>query len=497
METKKQPILEHEIQEDEDEEEQLRRRPVSPFGVYFHSRSIQLAIIAVLEIEQLIDIPLSDIVSLLHTLLLPLHPRFSSVIVTGKDGEQRWKKVEINVKDHIRTAVFPAGKSPEYYDNCLQDYLSKLSADQFPETRPLWEIHFFKYPTTAAAGHVIFKIHHAIGDGYSLMAALLSCFKRFDDPSLPLTFPNNRIRRQVDDVEGGGGGRRKPATIISRALSAAVNTVSDMWLSFSKAKVAADDISPIRSGEIGVGYRPISAATMTFSLDQIKEMKSRLGVTVNDVVTSIVFLGTRMYMQEMKPGSEDADTTAIVLLNTRMLRSYNSVKDMMKPDTESPWGNRFAFLHITLPKLMIPKLDHAEKWTTTMQRRSVEFLKASRTVIQNKRSSIAVHLNAKMLDLYWKLKGSEAASRYVYLAVKNTSMAITNMIGPTEKMTLAGHHVKGMYFIAAGNPQNLTVTMVSYMGQMRVTIGVEKDFIDPNKLKSCIQAAFDLLKSTI
>ncbi|CAN1351389.1 Wax ester synthase/diacylglycerol acyltransferase 4 [Linum perenne] len=168
-----------------------------------------------------------------------------------------------------------------------------------------------------------------------------------------------------------------------------------------------------------------------------------------------------------------------------MLRSYNSVQDMMKPDTESPWGNRFAFLHITLPKLMVPRDDAG-----------LEFLKTARTIIQKKRSSIAVHLNAKILDLYWKLKGSEAAATYVYLAVKNTSMAITNMIGPTEKMTLADHHVKGIYFLIAGNPQNLTVTMVSYMGQMRVTIGAEKGFIDPNKLKSCIQSAFDLLRES-
>ncbi|CAN1351391.1 Wax ester synthase/diacylglycerol acyltransferase 6 [Linum perenne] len=449
----------------EEEDDQRQLPPVSPFGVYFHSQSIQLSIIAVLEIEQPIQIQISTIVTLLNTLLLPLHPRFSSVIVAGKDGDQHWRKVKTNVADHIRTAVFPPGNSPEYYEH-----------------RPLWEIHFFKYPTTAAAGHVVFKIHHAIGDGYSLMAALLSCFKRSDDPSLPLTFPNVRIRREEGgDVAGG----RKGKSVVLRGLSAAVNTVSDMWLSFSKAKVAADDLSPIRSGEIGVGFRPVAAATMTFSLDQIKEIKSRLGVTVNDVVTSIIFLGTRMYMQELKPGSEDAETTAIVLLNTRMLRSYNSVQDMMKPDTESPWGNRFAFLHITLPKLMVPRDDAG-----------LEFLKTARTIIQKKRSSIAVHLNAKILDLYWKLKGSEAAATYVYLAVKNTSMAITNMIGPTEKMTLADHHVKGIYFLIAGNPQNLTVTMVSYMGQMRVTIGAEKGFIDPNKLKSCIQSAFDLLRES-
>ncbi|CAI0548689.1 unnamed protein product [Linum tenue] len=415
---------------EEEEEEEQRRPPVSPFGVYFNSSSISLAVLAVLEIEEPINIPHSRLVFLLDTLLLRVHPRFSSVIVTGKDGEQRWKRVEVNLKDHIKTAVFPENRSPEYYEERFSGYLSEISAELFLGNRPLWEIHFVKYPTTNAAGNVVFKIHHAIGDGYSLMAALLSCFKRSDDPSLPLTFPDIRIRRS-----GDAGGGKKAA--VARALASAFNTVSDLWTSFSKTKLLADDLSPVRSGETGVGFRPISAATMAFSLDQIKQIKSKLGMTVNDVVTGTVFLGTRMYMKEMEPGSEDAETTSIVVLNTRMLRSYNSVHDMMMSKaTESPWGNHFAFLHVGLPKL-----------ESTMARRSLEFLKATQKVIQKKRSSVAVHLNGGLIQLYRKLRGSE----------------------------------------------NLTVTMVSYMGQMRVSIGTEKGFIDPNKLKSCIQRAFDLI----
>jgi hypothetical protein len=32
-------------------------------------------------------------------------------------------------------------------------------------------------------------------------------------------------------------------------------------------------------------------------------------------------------------------------------------------------------------------------------------------------------------------------------------MLITNMIGPVEKMSLANHPIKDMYFVLAGNPQ--------------------------------------------
>lgn len=41
--------------------------------------------------------------------------------------------------------------------------------------------------------------------------------------------------------------------------------------------------------------------------------------------------------------------------------------------------------------------------------------------------------------------------------------------------------------------QSLSVTLASYVGKLRFTIGVEKDFIDPHKFKSCIEKAFDMI----
>ena len=40
--------------------------------------------------------------------------------------------------------------------------------------------------------------------------------------------------------------------------------------------------------------------------------------------------------------------------------------------------------------------------------------------------------------------------------------------------------------------QSLTITMVSYMGNLRVAVGSEKGFIDPHKFKSCVINAFEM-----
>ncbi|XVF66817.1 hypothetical protein PTKIN_Ptkin10aG0068100 [Pterospermum kingtungense] len=72
-------------------------------------------------------------------------------------------------------------------------------------------------------------------------------------------------------------------------------------------------------------------------------------------------------------------------------------------------------------------------------------------------------------------------------------MAISNVIGPVERMALANHPVKSLYFAVAGSPQSLVLTMVSYMGKLRVTIVTEKNYIDQKNFKSSIENAFQMM----
>ncbi|CAK9171070.1 unnamed protein product [Ilex paraguariensis] len=251
--------------------------PVSPTSQYFNSSVLSLSILAVLEFE----VPLDDsqTMSLIQNVFLPINPRFSSIMVTNDNGQKKWKRVEINLNDHVRVPSFPPGMSLEFYDKCLSDYLTNIAMDQFPQSRPLWEIHIIKHPTSNAAGNVIFKLHHALGDGYSLMGALLSCLQRADNPSLPLTFPSS---------QSSSKSRQNSVSIfrsVPRLLTAMFNTISDFGWSILKSSVVKDDRTPIRSGDDGVEFRPSNIATMTFSLDHIKQIKAN-----HDVVIHPLFL---------------------------------------------------------------------------------------------------------------------------------------------------------------------------------------------------------------
>ena len=114
------------------------------------------------------------------------------------------------------------------------------------------------------------------------------------------------------------------------------------------------------------------------------------------MIAGIVFLGARLYMKEITQDStmDDSNSTALVLLNTRMLGDYKSIKEMTKADAEMPWGNRFTFLHIPIPKL-------------TEVSNPVDFVLYSQKLIDRKKRSLAVFFTGRLLEIMKKLRGPD------------------------------------------------------------------------------------------
>ncbi|KAK9150145.1 hypothetical protein Syun_008454 [Stephania yunnanensis] len=398
-------------------------------------------------------------------------------MITDSNGVKRWKRINPRLEDHVKKPKFPDGLSVERYDAYFQEYLTEVATGQLPQWRPLWELHIFTYPTSSAAGAVIFKLHHSLGDGYSLMGALFSCFRKLDDPSLPPTLPSLgfNFRSTLDE--------KSITRKVPRLFSMLFNTFSDFTWSLFKSSVLKDDKSPIRSGAEGVEFLPITISTVSFSLDVIKQIKTNLGATVNDVISGMVFYGTRIYMEAMSKGSSKANSTALVLLNTRAISSYQIADDQDKADASSSkslWGNQFAFLHVP-----VPASEDVEAVNP------LRFVSTAKNIIKRQRSSLGFILTGRLLEMIRKCRGPEVAAQYVHGTLKNTSMALSNMIGPVEKIGLAGHPCKGMYFMMVGGPQSLTLTLVSYMGNLRVAVGAEKGFIDHNLFIKCLEKAFE------
>ncbi|KAI9086828.1 hypothetical protein K1719_031422 [Acacia pycnantha] len=450
--------------------------PVSPTGRYFNSSVICSYCLGFLESEVPIDD--SQTVSLIRHVFLPINPRFSCIMVKDEDGNMIWKRVEVKPEEHVKLPVFPESGSSGLYDQYYSDYVSKILTEKTPSNKPLWEFHVIKYPTSTASGTIIMKLHHSLGDGYSLMGALLSCLHRADDPSIPLSFPS----RKPSSSKAVQSSRKNLFKRLLSVICSSFNSISDFGWSLIKTGMIEDDVSPIRSGIEGTESQPFTLSDISFPLDSFKEIKSRLGVTTNDVITGMIFYGIRQYMQEIKAKAGKANSTAVVMFNTREVEGYCSVKDMLQPNSKGRWGNQISFLQMSIPKMNQARISNP-----------LEFVWKAHNLIQKKRKSFSVFLIGWLLGLEMKLRGHEAVARRIYSTLGNSSVVISSLNGPLEQMALANHPVKGFYFTMTGGPENVNITIMSYMGSLRLTLRTLKGFIDEHRFKCCLQNAFELV----
>ncbi|KAK7258561.1 hypothetical protein RIF29_24141 [Crotalaria pallida] len=470
-------LLAYTIMETDNFYEEEVQMPVSPPGQYLNSSVICSYVFGFLEVAVPISVDSIQVVALIEDVFLPINPRFSSIMVRGEDGKMKWKIVEVKPEEHIKIPTFPEyNSSDQLYDHYVCEYVSSISTERTPQTRPLWEIHIIKYPTKNASGTIIFKLHHALGDGYSLMGTLLSCLQRVDDPSLPLSFPSKTPSNSHLAKESLF--KKLHSTIFTF-----FNSMSDFGWSLIKSKIIKDDKTPIRSGYEGTESLPFTLSHISLSLDQIKRIKSKLGVTINDVVCGIIFYGIRLYMQEINDKDAKAsNSTAIVLLNTRNLGGYQSVKDMLKPGTKGPWGNYFSLLQVSIPKLSQARISDP-----------LEFVRKTHKIIKMKRRSFSVYLIGLLLQMEMKLRGPQAVAKSIYNTLDYSSVFLSNIVGPLEQMALANHPISGLYFTVTDVPEDVNITIMSYVKVLRITLRTLKGFIDEQKFKSCLEKAFEVI----
>lgn len=103
-------------------------------------------------------------------------------------------------------------------------------------------------------------------------------------------------------------------------------------------------------------------------------------------------------MEEVRPDKNNtSNMTALVLLNTRVIRTYKSMEEMRNLNSKAKWGNYFAFVHVPMPKC--DKKDGKIK--------PLDFVLKAKKIIKSKRSSFGVHLSGALLEMIRKLKGPE------------------------------------------------------------------------------------------
>ncbi|MQM16700.1 hypothetical protein Taro_049659 [Colocasia esculenta] len=464
----------------EEEEE-----PMSPAARLFRQPRFNCFIIATMGFAKRIDV---DVVKAGLEATLVRHPRFSSVQVFD-GGSSKWVRTKVALEDHL-VLVSPDTDAVASPDIFVEDYIAGLTRKPLTDdSRPLWDLHILNLRTTDAEAVVVFRIHHSLGDGISLMSLLLACARKASDPEALPSLPG-----------GGGGGRRLlPAGNVSdsrgwcarvlailvglcAALRMAWNTVVDVLLFVATSAFLRDTKTPVKGTE-GAELRPKRFVRRSLSLADVKSVKNAAGSTINDVLLAVTTAGLTRYLSRRYEGESDDGKgkrqilpknirfRSTVLVNLRPSPGIHALADMMEEGNNNSrrWGNWLGYI-------IIP-------FSISKREDPLEYMRVAKAIADRKKCSLEAIFTYASASLLVKIFGVKVACALSHRVLSHTSFSFSNVVGPVEEVAFFGHPMVYLAPSVHGHPHALTVHFQSYMDKMELVVAVDETAIpDPHRL---------------
>ncbi|KAL0318007.1 UNVERIFIED_CONTAM: O-acyltransferase WSD1 [Sesamum angustifolium] len=435
----------------------LNDEPASPTARLMQAPSFNLCIFALLGYSTKIDVNLFK--KCLEQTLLK-HPRFSSLLVVNdkKPGKCSWRRTKVDLENHVYVPdLDPDMENP---DEFVEDFTSGLSRIPLDYAKPLWEVHILNVKTSDANSVVIFKVHHSMGDGVSMISLVLACSKKLSDPeSLPV-MPSKK-RKQKQKPNSGLGGRR-----VDRAPKRFVHRI--------------------------------------VSLDDVKLVKNAMNVSINDVVLGVAEAGLTRYLnrtydaaqKHRENGAQVMKKTralprhlrlrSAVIFNLRPTPAIEDLAEIMEKEKElnGLWGNLVAV--VLLPM------------TIALQDDPLKYVRRAKATMDRKKLSLESKVVFTGLKLLIKLFGIKTAAAVTSAVFRNTTFGISNVAGPLEEISLFGHPLCYIAPSVHGFPHALIIHCQTYANKLIICLAADENLIpNPHELCDDLQKSLQIIKETV
>ncbi|KAL8136101.1 wax ester synthase/diacylglycerol acyltransferase 11-like isoform X1 [Apium graveolens] len=466
-----------------DEDEQ----PLSPVARLFHQPGSNVYIVAIMGSKIKLQ---PDVIKpiLIHALLK--HPRFSSLQVKDKhSGELKWIPTKVDIENHV--IVPELDPNMDGADEFVEDYLSNLSKTNIPNSKPLWDIHLLNVKTSEAEALIIYRIHHSIGDGMSLMALILAHSRQVSDPSVLPTLPGMNKKSNHLNCTGLG------------FVYILWNSLVAIFVFVLTAFFLKDTQTPLK-GPAGVELKPRRFVRRTLNLQDFKSVKSALHCTINDVVLGVTQAGLSRY------------------LNRRYgeLQKYNGVTDQEKEKNYLPKNIRlratFFFNLRASTKINVLVTDEGIEEQARMARFGnkigyvilpfnigiqadpLDYIRQAKAVIDRKKASLEPLFTYLFLKYFIKFFGIKAAGVICHNIFFNTTLWFSNVPGPQEEVSLYGHQMAFPACSCYGQPNALMIHVISYTDKITFVLSTDEDTIpDPYSLCDDLEESLKLIKAAV
>lgn len=461
---------------EEDEE------PLSPMARLFHEPGSNVYIISMMGCKTRIN-PHVVKQNLLHSLLR--HPRFSSLqVVDEETGGIRWVPTNVNIDNHV--IVPELDPNIAFPDKFVDDYISNLSKSPIENSKPLWDLHLLDIKTTDDEGTGVFRFHHSLGDGLSLMTLLLACTRKSSDPDSLPTLP---ISKNTGYIK---------FTRFWSVLEVFWNSIVAVVMFVLTVLFLKDTETPLK-GSIGVENRPRRFVRKCVSLADIKVVRDVMNVTLNDVVLGVTQAGLSRYLNRRYSESWNDNETyhrtkndiipknirlrATFFFNLRATTRIDTLVETMKTGTMGRWGNQIGY--VLLP------------FTIGLKRNPLDYVKEAKAVIDRKKASLEPLYTYFVVYLVLKLFGIKAVGKLNHKVFFNTTLWFTNVPGPQQEVTFYGHEITYIAPSCYGQPNALMIHVTSYVDKMMFVISADEETIpDPQQLCDDLEESLHLIKTS-
>ncbi len=379
-----------------------------------------------------------------------------------------------NVLYHVRSTSLPLPGN----ERQLKRLAGRIMSEKLDLNKPLWELWFVE-GVGAGKFAVISKVHHCLIDGISgidLLAAFMGKSAEYrPEPSdhrwVPRS-PPSPLQLLRDEA-----GRR--ASLPGKLLSQAVEAVRRPEDTLDDATHAASGLlralrksfTPASETPLNVPIGPHRRFDWTrFDLDIVREVKTKLGGTVNDIVLACVAGALRRYFHDHDFPTDDIDVRALVPVSTRQESQRGKL------------GNRISLLVAPLP------VDEPDA------KKRVE--RVTRETRELKRSGEAegTDLLEQLSD--WTAPALLSAMSKMIAERRAYNLVITNVPGLGYPVYMNGARMLASYpLVPLFENQGLGIALLSYEGGLYWGFNSDWDAVpDLHSFVTTIEQEFELLR---
>ena len=376
-------------------------------------------IVAILEIDDVIES--SFYKERLEKMPLK-YPKLSK-IVEKSHGNLYWKKVDINMDNHVKEI-----KRKKYSEKSINNIINKIINKPFNSKTPKWRFYNIIYPNSS---FLIVKINHAYGDGDKC----------------------NEILKSIFDVEETKVVKK---SIKEGYFSKIWNAVYYFFISLYMVLYFLLFFKKEKIFENPVKDEAVYSNIYNFNIHELKLKKIKLGVTMNDLLYSIVLKSLRKY------SSKDVHLSSSSMINLR--KTGNKFKE----------ANNFGFVMFS-----------------THVNNSNVFEKINKQMNYYKKSPI-IPCISNVLKCIFHFSSPLVVKILNYIFNKN-HFAYSNYNSKIKSIKINNKNVKRMGNIVIPYKQDVFFSLMTFNNELILNMCYKKGVLNENKFKKCVMEVYNEL----